>query len=192
MDLGFYMLCPNFFSDFYTANRWQIEANYLCEYYAYWHGGRLHSDRWKVYEYRQGCLDALSYGRYGGAQAASFVVARKSEQSTGDVVPQLGQYQRTWEEFEAKKDDPDPWYTQVVKFLCGDITEKEFLDSARAETPKKTSERRCEAFFYAGAMREVAGQPKEARKLYLECARTGVRNFIEYETARIGLKRIPR
>jgi lipoprotein NlpI len=94
--------------------------------------------------------------------------------------------------YEAKKDDPDPWYTQVVKFVCGDITEEAFLASAQAETPKKTSERQCEAYFYAGALREVAGQPQEARKLYLECARTGVRNFIEYETSRIALKRIPR
>jgi lipoprotein NlpI len=94
--------------------------------------------------------------------------------------------------YEAKQDDPDPWYTQVVKLILGDITEAEFLASAEAETPKKTSERRCEAYFYAGAMREIAGKPKEARQLYLECARTGVRHFIEYETSRIALKRIPR
>lgn len=107
MDLGFYMLCPNFYSDFYSANRWQIEANYLCEYFAYWHGGRLYSDKWRVYEYSQGCLDALSYGRYGGHQAAVFLVARKSADSTGDVVPQLGQYRLTWQEFEGRADDPE-------------------------------------------------------------------------------------
>ena len=92
----------------------------------------------------------------------------------------------------AEKDDPDPWYTQVVKFICGEIAQEAFLAAAQAETPKKTSERQCEAFFYAGALREIAGQPKEARKLYLACAKTGVRNFIEYETSRIALKRIPR
>jgi hypothetical protein len=98
MDLGFYMLCPTLFADFYAANGYRIEAHYLCEYFAYWHHGRLYSDRWRIYQYRPGDLDRLSYGRYGGAQAATFLVATRTEQSTGDVVPQLGQYRRMWEE----------------------------------------------------------------------------------------------
>jgi hypothetical protein len=101
MDLGFYMLCPTFFADYYSANGYRVECHYLCEYYAYWHGARLHSDRWRVYDYSPGCLDALSYGRYGAAQAATFLVATKLEQSTGNQIPQLGQYRQTWREFEA-------------------------------------------------------------------------------------------
>ena len=34
MDLGFYMLSPTFFSDYYTANRYRIETIYLCGYFA--------------------------------------------------------------------------------------------------------------------------------------------------------------
>jgi hypothetical protein len=101
MDLGFYMLSPSFFADYYTANRYRIESHYLCEYYAWWHDGRLHSGPWDVYRYEPGCLDALSYGRYGSAQAASFVVATRTEESTGDVIPQLGQYRRSWQRFES-------------------------------------------------------------------------------------------
>ncbi len=100
MDLGFYMLCPSFFADFYSANGWRIECHWLCEYYAWWHGGKLHSDRWRVYEYTPGALDALSYGRYGGAQAATFMVATRVDGSTGDIRPQLGHYQRAWQDFE--------------------------------------------------------------------------------------------
>ncbi|REJ73205.1 MAG: hypothetical protein DWQ36_12435 [Acidobacteria bacterium] len=100
MDLGFYMLCPTFFADFYAANGWRIECHYLCEYYAYWQGARLHSDRWRIYDYTPGCLDALSYGRYGGAQAATFLVATKLESSTGDVTPQLGQYRAAWQDYQ--------------------------------------------------------------------------------------------
>ncbi len=96
MDLGFYMLCPTFFSDFYSANGYRIDAHYLCEYYAYWHGGRLYSDRWKIYRYEPGCLDALSYGRYGGAQAATYLSATRTATATGDVAPQLGQYRESW------------------------------------------------------------------------------------------------
>ena len=105
MDLGFYMLCPTFFADFYSANEWQIEAHWLCEYFAWWHGGQLHSDPWRIYRYTPGALDALSYGRYGGAQAATFLVATKTEQSTGDRVPQLGNYRQTWQEFENRTDE---------------------------------------------------------------------------------------
>ena len=101
MDLGFYMLSPTFFSDYYAANGYRIETMYLCEYFAYWHHGRLHSDPWRIYRYEPGTLDALSYGRYGGAQAATFVVATRLPESTGGVVPQLGQYRRMWTEHEA-------------------------------------------------------------------------------------------
>jgi hypothetical protein len=101
MDLGFYMLSPTFFSDYYTANRYRIETMYLCEYFAYWHQGRLHSDPWRIYRYEPGVLDALSYGRYGGAQAATFVVATRQPDSTGGAVPQLGQYRRMWTAHEA-------------------------------------------------------------------------------------------
>jgi hypothetical protein len=102
MDLGFYMLCPTFFADFYSANGWRIDRHLLCEYFAYWHRGRLYSDRWRIYDYRPGMLDALSYGRYGGAQAATFLVATKVEGSTGDRIPQLGQYRQTWDEYASK------------------------------------------------------------------------------------------
>ena len=104
MDLGFYMLCPTLFADFYAANGYRIETHYLCEYFAYWHQGRLHSDPWRIYEYRPGSLDALSYGRYGGAQAAVFLVATRTAEATGDVVPQLGQYRRMWRQHDATVD----------------------------------------------------------------------------------------
>ncbi|HVR29245.1 MAG TPA: hypothetical protein VMS86_06880 [Thermoanaerobaculia bacterium] len=105
MDLGFYMLSPTFFSDYYAANGYRIEAHYLCEYFAYWHQGRLHSDRWRVYEYHPGCLDALSYGRYGGPQAAIFLVATRTAESTCGAIPQLGQYRRMWRQHVSRDDE---------------------------------------------------------------------------------------
>jgi hypothetical protein len=107
VDLGFYMFSPTFFHDFYSANHWRIDSQYLCQYYPYWHRGRLYSAPWKIYRYRPGCLDHLNYGRFGGRQAAIFMVAGKTEESTGDVVPQLGQYVRSWQEFDERRDDPD-------------------------------------------------------------------------------------
>ncbi len=106
VDLGFYMFSPTYFHDFYSANGYRIEYEYLCQYYPYWHRGRLYSAPWKIYRYEPGCLDHLSYGRFGGKQVAIFMVATKTEASSGSVVPQLGQFVRSWQEFEEKRDDP--------------------------------------------------------------------------------------
>ncbi len=100
MDLGFYMFSPTFFHDFYSANRWQIESEYVCHYFPYWHRGRFYSAPWKIYEYSTGCLDHLNYGRFGGRQAAIYMVARKTGESTGDQIPQLGQYVHSWQVYD--------------------------------------------------------------------------------------------
>ena len=107
MDLGFYMLSPTFYDDFFRANGWRIESHFLCQYYPYWHQGRLFSAPWKIYRYEPGCLDHLNYGRFGGRQVAIFFVATKLAESTGHMVPQLGQFVRSWQEFEKHRDEPD-------------------------------------------------------------------------------------
>ena len=61
------------------------------------------TDRWRIYDYRPGILDRLSFGRYGGHQAVTFFVATKTESSTGDVLPQLGQYRQAWQTFEQQR-----------------------------------------------------------------------------------------
>lgn len=103
MDLGFSMLCPTLFADYYAANGYELETHYLCEYFGYWYRGRLFTDAWRVYDYTPGALDSLSFGRYGAHQAASFVVARKVDGSTGHRRPQLGQYRRSWRDFESAR-----------------------------------------------------------------------------------------
>jgi hypothetical protein len=107
MDLGFYMYSPTFFDDYYRANGYRIECFYLCDLLPCWHLGRLHSTRWKVYRYEPGCLDHLNYGRYGGGQTAIFMVATKTAASTGGVVPQLGQFVRSWQLYEQRRKDPE-------------------------------------------------------------------------------------
>jgi lipoprotein NlpI len=76
-----------------------------------------------------------------------------------------------------------------VKFLCEEMDEKTFLTAAKDATPFKTNERRCEAFFYAGSLREMAGDEDGARQLFRKCVETNVRSFIEYQSASLRLKR---
>ena len=98
VDLGFYMFSPTLFADYYEANGWTIETMLLCEHMLYWVAGRVETGPWDVYRYEPGCLDHLSYGRYGGKQLSLFVVATKLETSTTDVVPHQSYYRRLWSE----------------------------------------------------------------------------------------------
>jgi len=91
--------------------------------------------------------------------------------------------------YESKEKTPDPWYTKVVRFLTGKTDEKTFLASAAAESPKRTREQRCEAYFYAGTMRLVNGDEKTALACFEKSVDSGIIDFIEYETSRIALAR---
>ncbi len=101
MDLGFFMISPSFFHDYYLANGYGIDASYFCETFPYWHRSRLYSAPWKVYRYEPGCLDHLNYGRYGGKQAAIFLVATRRSDSTCDTIPQASHCVRHWAAYEA-------------------------------------------------------------------------------------------
>jgi lipoprotein NlpI len=93
------------------------------------------------------------------------------------------------EHFAKKEHEPEEWYATVVRFLCKEIDEEAFLAAAKDETPKKTRERQCEAFFYAGTVRLAAGDEEGAREFFRKSVATEVRTFIEYESSVIELKR---
>ena len=92
-------------------------------------------------------------------------------------------------EYVASKEKPlKPWYAIVVKFLCDEMGEEEFLASAKDQTPFRTAQRRCEAFFYAATLRRIAGDEEGARDLFKKCVATNVRDFIEYQSATMALR----
>lgn len=97
VDHGFYMFSPTLFADYFAANRYQIEVQRLVTFKPYWLDSLLYSTRWKVYRYEPGNLDHLSYGGFGSQQVALFFVATKTEESTGDVVPQQRCYRELWQ-----------------------------------------------------------------------------------------------
>lgn len=103
VDLGFYMPSPTLYADFYAANGFELATLNLCLLETHWHRGRLLTPGCRVHRYTPGSLDQLSYGRFGAAQLALFVVAERRADSTSDKTPQLGQYRRSWSEFEAER-----------------------------------------------------------------------------------------
>lgn len=96
VDLGFYMFSPTLFADAYSTFGYTIEAFYLFDYVPFWYRGRYYSRPSRVYRYEPGCLDALSYGRWGNRQTSLFIVATKAPGASIDRTPQQGHYQTMW------------------------------------------------------------------------------------------------
>jgi SAM-dependent methyltransferase len=92
VDHGFYMFSPTLFYDWYTANRFDIVQSYVYEY------SMDYNKPWTFYEYRPGSIDAFSFVGLGAAKRLGiWFVARKTAQSTCDVIPQQGMYLRAWQ-----------------------------------------------------------------------------------------------
>lgn len=92
VDHGFYMFSPTLFWDFYSANGFEINK---CQFFRY---TKFHdTDPWIFGDYVPGCLDDVSFGGLGGGLYGVAVIAAKTEQSTGDHIPQQGAYVATWQ-----------------------------------------------------------------------------------------------
>jgi hypothetical protein len=87
VDHGFFQFSPTFFHDFYKANGFADVAIYLAQMTTDTNGRP-----WMLSEYRAGMLDNISSGGFDDKLYETFVVARKTEQSTGDAVPYQGVY----------------------------------------------------------------------------------------------------
>jgi hypothetical protein len=105
VDHGFWMFSPTAFHDYYTANRWRLEAELFFDLAPFWVGGRFDSAPWRVYRYEPGCLDAVAYGGLGRRQLGLFVVATKTPGARVGVVPQQSYFNRFW---SAAKTPPAP------------------------------------------------------------------------------------
>jgi SAM-dependent methyltransferase len=87
VDHGFYMFSPTLFSDYFEANRYEIDTCLVCRARYYWVDGLAVSTPWRVTPYRPGCLDHLSYGGFGSEQTTLFLVVTRTDESTCDVKP---------------------------------------------------------------------------------------------------------
>jgi lipoprotein NlpI len=90
----------------------------------------------------------------------------------------------------ATKTDSNPWALNLVKFLAGDITEEDLFKAIVLGDADKVSERRCEAYFYAGSVRLINGDRKTAVEYFQKTLSTNIRTFTEYRSAIAELKRL--
>jgi tetratricopeptide (TPR) repeat protein len=82
------------------------------------------------------------------------------------------------------------WFENVAKFLTGKMTEEEFLAAAKDENKHREREHLCEAYWYVGAVHLAAGDTAKAKDYFEKCVATKTTRFIEYESARMALKRL--
>lgn len=76
------------------------------------------------------------------------------------------------------KPPADAWQVRLLEFCRGKTTADQLLAQAT------TLEQRCEAFYYTGEQKRLAGDVASANQSYNSCVETGLAQFFEYRLAR--------
>jgi len=86
-DHGFYMFQPTLFSDWLTANNWEIGSIQIAQFTP-----NQETEPAFFLDYEPGIFDTLSYGRMDNKLYSTITIAKKTELSTGDCIPIQGAY----------------------------------------------------------------------------------------------------
>lgn len=98
IDHGFYMFSPTLFWDFYEANKFEFSSFKFIEYNRWGN-----TQKWIAADYEPGCLRYVSGGGLPRGHYGIVLTARKTEESTGDTVPQMHRYTKTWKRKKKRK-----------------------------------------------------------------------------------------
>ena len=82
---------------------------------------------------------------------------------------------------------PGDWVSTVGGFLLGTITEEKLFAAAASPDAKKESAQKCEAWFFAGMKKLLAGD-KTAAAEYFRKSMAERKTFTEYQLAAAELK----
>jgi lipoprotein NlpI len=89
-----------------------------------------------------------------------------------------------------KTGKPDDWEVQIGRFLAGQLSEADFLKAGGNADKRVENEQHCEAWFYVGTVRLIAGDKAAAKDYFEKCLATGVKTFAEYTSAAAELKHL--
>lgn len=103
-----------------------------------------------------------------------FVLARHGDEPSARAA--LAEYRK---KRPAKNVD---WPEKVLSHLTGELAEKDFLATAPSTSKK------CEAYYYAGTSRLIAGDKAGATELFRKCVETVHKVHFEYRTAEAELE----
>lgn len=102
IDHGFYMFSPTLFGDFYTTNKFEINSFQLFRYTPL-----HHVEPWEISDYVPGCLDKVSFGGLDDGMYGICIIATKTKDSTGDIIPQQGSYINIWKTTDRLKNQKE-------------------------------------------------------------------------------------
>jgi hypothetical protein len=91
VDHGFYMFSPTLFFDYFTANKFEIHSIQVTQ-----SSPDQQTDPCFYTDYEPGCFNNVSYGGLNNSIYGTICIARKTEQSTGNLIPQQGLYSNIW------------------------------------------------------------------------------------------------
>lgn len=86
--------------------------------------------------------------------------------------------------------EPPAWNLAVCRFLLGEMDEAALLKAAEAGDRETARAQACDAWYYAGVVRLVAGQPEKAADCFRQCVATKRRDYRAYELAVAELARL--
>jgi lipoprotein NlpI len=75
----------------------------------------------------------------------------------------------------------------VASHLLGNVTEADLFAAAASPDAKKESGQHCEAWFYAGMKKLLAGEKKAAADCFHKCLATEQKTFTEFQLAQSEL-----
>jgi len=84
-----------------------------------------------------------------------------------------------------KKED---WVSKIGLFLAGQMAEPDFLAAAKNADPKTEAGQLCEAYFYAGSKRLLAGDKAATADYFQKSIATDRKDYYEYISAAAELK----
>jgi lipoprotein NlpI len=84
------------------------------------------------------------------------------------------------------------WISTVAGHLLGKVPEADLLAAAKSPDPKKERGQLCEAWYYAGMKKLLAGDKATAADYFKKCLATEQRDFTEYQLAESELSSIAR
>lgn len=85
---------------------------------------------------------------------------------------------------------PAGWPKTVGSYLAGELSEGDFIREAETGGEPTAEQRRCEADFYIGITRLIAGDRAGAEDWFERSLKTGVENYYEFKLARAELQRL--
>ena len=83
---------------------------------------------------------------------------------------------------------PGEWFLALAGFLLGDIDEAALLAAAENGGSSQVRDQRCEAMYFAGMARLLAGQPAEATERFRQSIATRKSNLAEHLFAKAELR----